>query len=183
MQKIRIEELQEKNFSSFRIYLKKHLSENGDNDVFFLPLTQEQSKFSPEWEDKFKIGLNKKIGETGWRKLWLAINEDNTIVGHVDIRSRSELNTEHRVMLGMGTDLDFRNRKIGQQLLIYIIEHCKKQSTMSWLDLEVMGSNTPAITMYEKMGFQLLSSIPDMFRFNNQSYEYKSMTLKVKSNG
>jgi len=179
MHAIKIEELGEENFNRFLDYLKIHLSENGDNNLFFLPLSKEQSKFNPEWEDKFRIGLNKKIGETGWRKLWLAINQDDKIVGHIDIRSRNELNTEHRVLLGMGTDRNFRNLKIGQRLLHFVINYCRNEPKISWIDLDVLAINIPAIRMYEKMEFQLLSTINDMFRIQNQSYDYKSMTLNV----
>jgi len=181
MHLIKVEELGEENFNNFIDYLKKHLSENGDNNLFFLPFSKEQSKFSQEWEDKFRIGLSKKIGEIGWRKLWVAINEEDKIVGHIDIRPRNELNTEHRVLLGMGTDTNFRNLKIGQQLLSFVINYCKNQSKICWIDLEVLAINITAIRLYEKMEFQLLSSVKDMFRIQSQSFDYKSMTLNVES--
>lgn len=179
MTAISIKEIGEEEFGKFLAYLKVHLSENGDNDFYFLPLTKEQSQFNVEWESKFKSGMKKDFGEAGWRKLWISLNEENEIVGHIDIRSRNELNTDHRVLLGMGTDYRYRNQKIGQRLLMHVIEYCKLHQQISWIDLEVLGANHKAISMYNKMGFQLLSHTKDMFRFQNQSFDYRSMTLDV----
>lgn len=179
MHAIRIEELSKEDLKDFLDYLSVHLSENGDNDLFFLPLSKEQSKFTNEWAKKFREGFDKKRGEIGWRKLWVAINQDNQIVGHIDIRLRKEPNTAHRVVLGMGTDRNFRNLKIGQQLLHFVIDYCKNDSSISWLDLDVLGVNSPAIRVYEKLGFYLLSDVQDMFRIEGKSYGYKSMTLNV----
>lgn len=179
MHLITIEEINQDSLNDFIEYLKIHLSENGDDNRFFLPLSKEQSKFSSEWEEKFKNGLGKKFGETGWRKLWIGLNQENKIVGHIDIRSRNELNTGHRVLLGMGTDRNFRNLKVAQRLLAFVIKYCKDHSEISWLDLEVMTSNIPAIRIYEKTGFEVLSSVDDMFRIEGRSYGYASMTLNL----
>jgi len=181
MELIKVEEIEEDNFRIFLEYLNNHLSENGNNDFYFLPLTKEQSKFSQDLESKFKIGITKEIGQKGWRKLWVAKNKNNNIIGHIDIRSRKELNTEHRVLLGMGTDINFRNQKVGQQLLNFVIHYCKNQPEISWIDLDVLADNIPAIRLYKKMEFQLLSTIHDMFRIQNLSYDYKQMTLNVES--
>ncbi len=181
MNEIRIEEITEENLNQFLEYLKKHLSENGDNNVFFLPLSKEQSAFDKDWEIKFALSARKKIFESGWRKLWVAINEDKKIVGHIDIRPRKELNTEHRVLLGMGTDIKFRNLKLGQQLLKFVINYCKHKSEISWIDLEVLANNFAAVRLYEKMEFKLISQVEDMFRIQNQSFDYKFMSLNVDS--
>ena len=132
-------------------------------------------------KEKFRTGINKKFGETGWRKLWIARNNNGKIVGHIDIRSRNELNTEHRVLLGMGTDSNYRYLKVGQRLLNYVIDYCQSHTKISWIDLDVLSNNIPAIRLYEKLDFQLLSSVHDMFRIHNKSYDYKSMTLNVES--
>ncbi len=183
MHSFRIEELNNNNLPRFLKYLEIHLSENDHNGLFFLPMTKEQSKYNSEWEDKFREGMSCEIGQTDWRKLWLAVGQDEQILGHIDIRSRKELNTEHRVLLGMGTDRKFRQMKIGQQLLEYVLEYCINNPKILWVDLEVLAINLPAIGLYKKMGFKELSQIEDMFRINGQSYDYKSMTINVSAKG
>lgn len=177
-----IKELDSERLEDFFQYLTIHISENGQNRTnLYFPLSREQSILSNDLMIKFKEGLNKVIGESGWRKVWVALNQENKIVGHIDIRSNNQLNSEHRVLLGMGVDIKFRSLKIGQRLLEFIIEYCRNNPKISWLDLEVMTKNIPAKSLYEKMNFEHLSTTKDMFRINNISYDYTSMTLNVEN--
>ncbi|MGC5746361.1 GNAT family N-acetyltransferase [Chryseobacterium sp. NFX27] len=179
---VSIKELNKDKLDDFIQYLTIHLSENGHKGItLFQPLSKQQSILSNEWKAKFEDGMNKKNEEMGWRKIWVAINEENKIVGHIDIRSLNQLNTEHRVLLGMGVDRNFRNLKIGQKLLEFIIDYCRNNQKISWIDLQVLTDNIPAIRLYKKMKFEQLSTIKDMFRIDNISYDYTSMTLNVKN--
>jgi ribosomal protein S18 acetylase RimI-like enzyme len=179
---VSIKELNKDKLDDFIQYLTIHLSENGHKGItLFQPLSKQQSILSSEWKAKFEDGMNKKNEEMGWRKIWVAINEENKIVGHIDIRSLNQLNTEHRVLLGMGVDRNFRNLKIGQKLLEFIIDYCRNNQKISWIDLQVLTDNIPAIRLYKKMKFEQLSTIKDMFRIDNISYDYTSMTLNVKN--
>jgi len=177
-----INELNSERLDDFFHYLTIHISENGqDGTILYFPLSKEQSILSNELMIKFKEGLNKDVGETGWRKVWVALSQESKIVGHIDIRLNNQLNSEHRVLLGMGIDINFRGLKIGQKMLEFIIEYCRKNPKISWIDLEVMTKNIPAKNLYEKMGFEHLSTIKDMFRINKVSYDYTSMTLNVEN--
>ena len=81
----------------------------------------------------------------------------------------------------MGVDINFRSLKIGYNLLEFIIEYCRQNPKIIWIDLEVMTKNIPAKNLYEKMGFEHLSTIKDMFRINSISYDYTFMTLNVEN--
>lgn len=179
---ISIKKLEKNKLDDFIQYLTAHLSENGQNGTpLFQPLSKQQSVLSDDWKVKFKDGIDKENGEIGWRKVWVAINEENRIIGHIDIRSQNQLNAEHRVLLGMGVDSNFRNLKIGQKLLEFIIDNCRNNHKISWIDLHVLTNNIPAIRLYKKMNFEQLSTTKDMFRINNISYDYTSMTLNVEN--
>ncbi|WP_196893976.1 GNAT family N-acetyltransferase [Aureivirga marina] len=179
---IKINELEKEQFLAFFEYLDKHLSENGkDEKELFQPVTQEESIITEDWKEKFTSGFSKKYAEKGWRKMWIATNLENQIVGHIDIRSRMEPNTSHRVLLGMGVDSQFRKLKIGQKMLDFVIDYCKVQPEIYWLDLEVMSQNIPAISLYRKQNFEELTTTKDMFRIDGNSYDYTSMTLNVEN--
>ena len=180
IESIVIERIKLNEISQFIEYLINHISENGDKDILFLPISNDQMQIDSEWEKKFKSGFDKKYGEEGWRKLWIAKNQKNEIVGHIDIRSRNELNTKHRVLLGMGVDRNYRKMKIGQKLLQFVIEYSKNNKEICWIDLEVLTNNIPAIKLYLKNDFEVLVNIVDMFRIESKSYDYTSMTLNVK---
>lgn len=178
---ISIIELTKERLEDFFEYIAIHISENGqDGSILFLPFSKAQSKLSPELKIKFEEGMNKEYGEMGWRKAWLAINSENKIVGHIDIRSNNQLNSTHRVLLGMGVDRNFRGSKIASDLLKHLIEYCISHPVISWIDLEVMTNNIPAKSLYEKMNFVQLSETKDMFRIDGVSYGYTSMTLNVE---
>jgi len=80
----------------------------------------------------------------------------------------------------MGVDSQFRKLKIGQQLVQFVIDYCKKQPDINWLDLDVMSNNIPAIRLYEKLEFQVLSRTDDMFRIEDVSYGHTAMTMNVE---
>ncbi|MDX1907701.1 MAG: GNAT family N-acetyltransferase [Bacteroidia bacterium] len=177
---ILIKELDNEKLEDFFQYLAAHISENGQNGpALYFPISKEQSILSHELMTKFKEGISKKMGEVGWRKAWIAFNQEGKVVGHIDIRPHNQLNSEHRVLLGMGVDIHFRNLKIGQKLLAFIIEYCRNNPKISWIDLDVMTNNVPAKNLYEKMNFEHVSTTKDMFRIDNISYDYTSMTLYV----
>ncbi|GAB4417101.1 MAG: GNAT family N-acetyltransferase [Bacteroidia bacterium] len=167
---------------AFFQYLTMHVAENGlEGATLFLPLSRQQSAHAGAWKSKFEDGMHKAYGETGWRKAWVAVSQDNSIVGHIDIRLHPQLNASHRVLLGIGVDSRFRGLGIGQTLLSCVVEYCRSDSRISWIDLEVMANNAPARSLYEKMGFEELSTTRDMFRIDGVSYDYTSMTLYVGS--
>lgn len=177
-----ITELNKERLDSFFQYLVRHVAENGLNGTTpFLPLTREQSKLSDELKSKFEDGLNKEFGENGWRRTWLAINQQNNIVGHADIRSNNQLNAGHRVVLGMGVDSNHRRQNIGLHLLENIISYCKANPKISWIDLEVISNNTKAKSLYDKIGFKQSGLTKDMFRIDTISYDYISMALNVEN--
>ncbi len=179
---ISIKELSKDRLEEFFQYLAIHISENGKNGkILFQPLSKQQSILSDELKVKFENGMNRSYGENGWRKCWIAINNENKIVGHIDIRSNNQLNSEHRVFLGMGVDSNFRGLRIGYKLLEFIVEYCRSNHKICWIDLEVMTNNIPARTLYEKMNFEQLCITRDMFRIENISYDYTSMTLNVEN--
>ena len=80
----------------------------------------------------------------------------------------------------MGVDGSYRKLKIGHRLLEFVIEYCKSQPKIAWLDLQVLANNLSAIHLYKKMEFEELYTTTDMFRIENISYDYTSMTLNVK---
>lgn len=177
-----ITELNKEKLDSFFHYLVRHVSENGLNGAdLFLPLTLQQSTLSDELKSRFKDGLHKEFGENGWRKTWIAVNQENAIVGHADLRSKNQLNAGHRVVLGMGVDRNYRRQRIGLHLLENIIGYCKAHPEISWIDLEVISTNTKAKSLYDKIGFKQVGLTKDMFRIDRVSYDYIAMVLNVEN--
>lgn len=177
---ISIAPLPPERLEDFFSYLAAHVSENGqDGSLLFLPLSRPQSTLSPEMKSKFERGMHLAYGEAGWRKTWAAATPENRIVGHIDLRAHPQPNAEHRVLLGMGVDRNFRGMRIGRRLLEVVAEYARNHPGISWIDLEVLTHNLPARRLYEAMGFVEVGVTRDMFRIGGQSYDYTSMTLQV----
>ena len=181
MSKLNIQEVGPKELDEFLLYLNQHLQENGREGPLFMPLSPSQLQDGSILRSKFEGNLGKDVGEKGWRKLWLARSPEGKIAGHIDIRGRQELNAGHRVLLGMGVDKAHRRMNIGQNMLSFVIEYCQQHPDISWLDLEVLAENTPAKRLYQKLKFQEVGTIEDMFQIEGKSYGYTSMTLRVNA--
>lgn len=59
---------------------------------------------------------------------------------------------EHRGTLGMGVVKAYRRMGIGQRLMTHALQKAKDMG-LERIELEVFSANTPAICLYEKMGF------------------------------
>jgi ribosomal protein S18 acetylase RimI-like enzyme len=120
------------------------------------------------------------VGTPAWRRFWLAIGDEGTIVGHADLRARPEPHTGHRALLGMGVHRDHRGRGLGRRLLEVILAWAREQPTLVWVDLEVMAENTPARRLYERAGFRTLAAVEDMFRVDGEEVGQLWMTQRCK---
>ncbi len=107
------------------------------------------------------------------------IGKNYQVVGHADLRNYGMVNTGHRVILGMGLQQNYRGKKLGTRLLQAVIQFCKSHPRIEWIDLQVLANNIPAIRLYESLKFQKIAHVPDMFRIEETSFDYITMTLKT----
>jgi ribosomal protein S18 acetylase RimI-like enzyme len=169
--------LQADEMAAFFHYLDQHLRDNGsDGTPLFQPLPR-QSGLPREKVAAFGQGLEKGLDQQGWRRVWLAHGADG-IVGHVDLRTRSEAAAAHRVLLGMGVERTARRHGLGLALLDTAIAWAQQQG-LDWIDLEVLSENAPARALYRKRGFIETGHIPDLFRIEGQSLGYCYMSLAL----
>jgi ribosomal protein S18 acetylase RimI-like enzyme len=87
---------------------------------------------------------------------------------------------EHRCLLGMGVDRGHRKIGIGESLIEHAEEWAKASALLEWIDLQVLSSNTTAVRLYERLGFQRTGEISDMFRIDGQSFSFTSMAKPVR---
>jgi ribosomal protein S18 acetylase RimI-like enzyme len=76
------------------------------------------------------------------------------VVGWCDITPTSLVGFTHCGRLGMGIRKDLRRRGIGRRLIQRTLSEAQERG-LERIELEVLASNTPAIKLYEKMGFVL----------------------------
>lgn len=175
-----IEQLRYSRFDEFIEYLRSQLATNGkDGDPIYQPVAQGEEFVSDEKAANFKDSMMRVVGDKGWRRFWIATNNQDEIVGHIDLRARPEPHTQHRVLLGMGLLKEMRGLGIGSQLLHYVIDWVRGRPNIEWIDLCVMSENKAALSLYRKFGFELQGEYKQMFAIDGEYHDYLSMTKHV----
>ena len=82
---------------------------------------------------------------------FVALKRDE-VIGWCDVSPRRGEEFTHCGRLGMGVVKDYRRQGIGTKLMERAIIEAKGQG-LERIELEVYASNTPAINLYEKRGF------------------------------
>jgi YD repeat-containing protein len=167
-------------FDTFLAYLNDHLSDNGQAGTgYFQPLPRLASHFPADRAQAFRTGLQAAVGAPGWRRLWVARDEQGRIAGHIDLRGRAEVLAPHRCLLGMGVDRAHRRRGLGQRLIAHALQWASTVGQLEWVDLHVLSANEAAVALYRTAGFDKTGEIADMFRIDGQGHAYTSMCKRL----
>lgn len=79
--------------------------------------------------------------------------DDTRVVGWCDIAVSRNEGFTHAGRLGMGILREYRGQRLGSRLLEAALSSAK-EGGLERVGLDVFASNTPAIKLYEKFGFQ-----------------------------
>ena len=110
--------------------------------------------FSDPWSvSAFEYELNNPLS------LWLVAAEGDTVAGYVG----SQTVIDESDMMNIAVHPDFRRQGIAENLIESLIIMLNTRQSKS-LTLEVRVSNTPAIILYEKMGFIQVGRRPGYYR-------------------
>ncbi len=90
---------------------------------------------------------------------WLVAEVDGVVAGYVG----SQTVLDAADMMNVAVSPDYRRRGIGRALVNELVAYLSKNNVIALL-LEVRVSNAPAISMYEKLGFQQVGKRPNYYR-------------------
>lgn len=177
---MKIKPLKIERIDDFFVYLNDHISDNGKkNTPLFLPISREDLSIPMELIDSFRDGLSISINKLGWRRVLVAVNKKNEIIGHIDLKSYNQKYTNHRAIMGMGVHREHRKEGLGSLLIESLLDWIKNENIIERIDLWVLSENNPAIRLYSKLGFQKVGEVEDMFRIDGSSNNYIMMTKKI----
>ena len=114
----------------------------------------EKRCFSDPWSEN---SIRSEL--TGRLSLWVVALDGDTVAGYVG--SQSVLGESD--MMNVAVAPEYRRRGIAQALILELIRRLSQQGNRS-LMLEVRASNTPAITLYHKLGFAQVGRRPNYYR-------------------
>lgn len=121
----------------------KALSSVVDEKKFLLTL-------SPPSIEKVSDFIRKNIARNAAQ--YVAVEKDD-IVGWADIVPRELEALKHVGLLGMGVISSHRGMGVGSDLMRNVLEH-SWEIGLKRIELEVFSSNTTALTLYKKHGFE-----------------------------
>ncbi len=159
-------------------YLGEQLAENGRDGVLFQPMAPTLEGVPLAMRERFSAGMASSPGHPGWRHVWIALDDDGAIAGHIDLRGRPEPASSHRTLLGMGVRHDLRRTGLGTRLVREALAWARA-SGFAWVDLEVLSQNHKARALYVRMGFHVTGEMPDLYRIEGQSIGAVSMSLSL----
>ena len=122
---------------------------------FLIQITSEEFGFT-EWKDYFEHKLVEKY-KTGRNNFWIAINEENQVVGTCGGLQQTE-NT--LIMNCFYINSKYRNLGIGKKLYNLFIDFARKESYKEII-LCTFKEFDRAIRFYEERGFKLYETIED----------------------
>jgi ribosomal protein S18 acetylase RimI-like enzyme len=68
----------------------------------------------------------------------------------------------------MGVGKAFRQQGLSRLLLDHVCQWVGHSDSIEWIDIEVLGGNTPALALYRGAGFEQLCEIEDIYRIDGQ---------------
>lgn len=177
-----IEPLVDADLDAFFHYLGEQLAENGRDGRWFMPLAPSDAGVPPAKRQSFRDGFEIPVGESGWRRGWVARDTHGEVAGHIDLRAHPDAFTGHRCVLGMGVRHDLRRIGLASRLLACATQWAASQG-LKWIDLQVLSANEPAVALYRREGFLMQGGRPDMFVIAGVSLGELWMARKVPAAG
>ncbi len=95
--------------------------------------------------------------------LLLVAEDDNSVIGNVDLSGSQRKKLFHTGMIGMGIANEWQNRKIGSFLMENLLQWAIESSPLTIIWLEVYSTNAGGRRLYEKFGFEECGVIKDFF--------------------
>ena len=90
---------------------------------------------------------------------WLVAVDGDTVAGYIG----SQSSIDEADIMNVAVHPDYRRQGIAENLINTLVADLKKRGCHALL-LEVRASNTPAITLYEKLGFAQVGSRKNYYR-------------------
>ena len=121
--------------------------------VFQVAVLEKQCFSAPWSEDSVAGELDNPLS------VWLVCEDQGRVLGYVG----SQTVLDETDMMNIAVLPEARRAGIGERLILSLIELLKDRGSRS-LALEVRASNTPAISLYKKLGFLQVGRRPNYYR-------------------
>lgn len=114
------------------------------------------------------------------QSIYLVAEHEGEIIGHAFLESYTLQSLRHIADLNIAVHLGWQNKGIGRRLLEQLIDRAKKSPVIEKIQLNVRASNTPAISLYKKMGFQEEGRLKNRVKVKDRYIDDLIMGLELK---
>lgn len=161
-------------------YADAHARESGrDGDPHFGPYGRDEPYGVDDMRLRSRERWSKALEVTGWRRAF-GVYEGTDVIAAGDVTGADLPAGLHRVELGMGVLRPHRRRGLGRAVLGAIIDWCRAQPSIAWIDLGVIGDNPGAAALYRSMGFVETGHKQDRWRLDGGVAPELSMSLRLR---
>jgi len=134
----------------------------GETD-FLLQYPEERGAMTIEQEERFiQSMIDSPVN------IMILCEVDGRIAGNCQLSMNTRLKTRHRGRLAIALYKEFWGRGIGTAMFKELIE-LGSSFGLSQLELEFVEGNERGRALYEKMGFEIVGSIPDAYKLKDST--------------
>ena len=102
---------------------------------------------------------------------------DGILAGNCNISRKTKQKNRHRASIGIALKQEFWNLGIGTALFEEMITAAENWDLLQ-IELEVIEGNDRAIALYRKMGFEVVSYVPNAIRMRDGSFRKEFLMVK-----
>ncbi|MGA8164709.1 MAG: GNAT family N-acetyltransferase, partial [Waddliaceae bacterium] len=114
------------------------------------------------------------------QSIYLVAECEGQIVGHAFLEPYTLQSLRHVADLNIAIHIGWQHKGIGRKLLEQIIDLAKRSSAIEKIQLNVRASNTPAISLYKKIGFQEEGRLKNRVKVKDRYIDDLIMGLELK---
>lgn len=148
---------------AFAKFVVAHAAESGKSGAPFYSVMAKVD--IEEVESAALARWSRRLNEPNWgRAMLLWASDPRRVVGHAELRGGRVPAEMHRATFAMGLATSVRGRGWGRKLAEASLAFAKDTAKLTFVDLGVFAHNTPALALYEKLGFVETGRRADAFR-------------------
>ncbi|MEM1749691.1 MAG: N-acetyltransferase [Desulfurococcaceae archaeon] len=126
--------------------------------------------------ENYSVGFFEDLLETYSKAFFVAVHREEGVIGYVMCRvevkkgffSEEKLRSLHIVSIAVMPK--HRRRKLGYALMAYAMKSGKRDYNCCESYLEVRVSNEPAINLYKRLGYSIITVIPQYYLDGEDAY-------------
>lgn len=155
--------------------LRSPRPEEAEKVINYLKLTAEETEYGVSYPEEMDFGIQDEIDfikkyaeERG--SLMISVFENEELVGNASLTCvMPKKKTRHRATFGIAMLKSAWGQGLGQEVLSELIAF-SKEAGYEQIELEVVSTNVPAVSLYKKLGFSIYGERPRSFLLKDGSY-------------